>query len=192
MTERRHSVAAALIALPLCLAAAPLPATAAGIVETARNTGQSDQFQIDHFAGALEVSGLADQLQGGGPYTVFAPTNEALADLNPGGETAAGPQATARTPGPQFESADKEQLANILRGYIVEGELPFEELIKQETVTTIDGTELEVDSAKGGILVNGIEVLHSDIQADNGVIHVIGGLLEPGPEQEETGPERQE
>ena len=192
MTERRHSVAAALIALPLCLAAAPLPATAAGIVETARNTGQSDQFQIDDFAGALEVSGLADQLQGGGPYTVFAPTNEALAELDLGGATPAGPQAPAATPGSELESADKEQLANVLGGYLVEGELPFEELIKQEKVTTIDGTELEVDSAKGGILVNGVEVLHSDIRADNGVIHVIGGLLEPGPEEGETGPERQE
>jgi uncharacterized surface protein with fasciclin (FAS1) repeats len=192
MTERRHPIAAALFALPLGLAAAPAPATAAGIVETARTTSQSGQFQIDHFARALEVSGLADRLQGGGPYTVLAPTNEALAELDLGGDTAAGPQATARTPGPQFESADKEQLATILRGYIVEGELPFVELIKRETVTTIDGTELEIDSAKGGILVNGVEVLHSDIRADNGVLHVIGGLLEPGPEQEDTGPERQQ
>lgn len=193
MTERRHPIAAALFVLPLGLsAAAAPPAAAAGIVETARNTGQSGQFQIDDFAEALDRSGLADRLQGGGPYTVLAPTNEALEELDLGGETAAGPQATAKAPGAELEAADKEHLANVLSGYIVEGELPFVELIKQEAVTTIDGTELEVDSAKGGILVNGVEVLHSDVQADNGVIHVIGGLLEPGPEEEETGPERQE
>ncbi len=189
MTERRHSVAAALIALPLCLAAAPLPATAAGIVETARNTGQSDQFEIEDFGTALEASGLADQLKGGGPYTVFAPTDQALAELEPAG---AGPQATAKTPEQQFESADKERLAEVLKAHIVEGELPFEELIKQETVTTIDGTELEVDSAKGGILVNEIEIVESDIAADNGVIHVLGGLLEAGPGEGGTGPERQQ
>jgi uncharacterized surface protein with fasciclin (FAS1) repeats len=190
MTGGRYSIAAALFALPLYLATA-LPAAAADIVGTARDTSRSDQFQIDAFGEALEASGLADELRAGGPYTVFAPTNAAFETLDLGGGPA-GPQATATAPGAQLEAADKERLAEVLSGYIVEGELPFEELIKREKVETIGGTELEVTSAKGGILVNEIEVVDSDIAADNGVIHVIGGLLEAGPGEEGTGPERQQ
>ncbi len=190
MPKRRRSTAAVLFALPLGLAAVavPLPAAAADILETLRNTGQSDQFEIEDFGTALEASGLADQLKGGGPYTVFAPTDQALTELEPAGT---GPQATAKTPEQQFESADKERLADVLKAHIVEGELPFEELIKQEKLETLGGTELQVTSAKGGVLVNDIEVLHSDITADNGVIHVIGGLLTSEGE-DETGPDRQE
>jgi uncharacterized surface protein with fasciclin (FAS1) repeats len=185
MTERRHPIAAALIALPFGLTAA-LPAAAGDIVESARQTAE-EQFQIDGFAAALEASGVAEELREGGPYTVFAPTNPALAQLEPVG---AMPPASDQGEEP-LADADKEHLAEILRAHIVEGELTFEELMGQDTLETLGGTELQVSSAKGGILVNEIEIVHSDIAADNGVIHIIGGILTaPGPEG--TGQERQQ
>jgi uncharacterized surface protein with fasciclin (FAS1) repeats len=76
------------------------------------------------------------------------------------------PQGPAKTPEEQLQSADKDRLSEILKHYIVEGRIPFDQLIEQEQLETLQGAELDVSAAKGGVLVNKIEVLKPDIMAD--------------------------
>ncbi len=166
----RHSVVVG-CALLLCLAA--LPAGAADLVETARSTKESGQFRIDHFAIALEAAGLAPRLSAGS-YTVFAPTNQALRRLDVGKQDPGGP---AMSPEAKLRAADQDRLAEVLKSYIVEGAIPYNELVGRQTLETLGGTTLEVKPTEGGVMVNNIRVAKSDLMADNGVIHVVEGLL---------------
>jgi uncharacterized surface protein with fasciclin (FAS1) repeats len=69
--------------------------------------------------------------------------------------------------------------------------MPFDQLMEQERLETLQGAKLEVSTAKGGVLVNDVEVLKPDIMADNGVIHVIGGLFTTET-ADQTGTEQQQ
>jgi uncharacterized surface protein with fasciclin (FAS1) repeats len=186
MIEVQRFVTAASIAVPLWMITAP--AGAGNVIETMREVSSSGQFEIDAFATAVEAAGVADVLEGAGPYTIFAPTDEAFEMFKLGGLE---PQGAAKTPEEQLQSADKDRLSEILRHYIVEGRMPFDELMEQEQLETLQGAKLEVSAAKGGVLVNDVEVLKPDIMADNGVIHVIGGLLTPET-ADQTGTEQQQ
>jgi uncharacterized surface protein with fasciclin (FAS1) repeats len=186
MITTQRFVRAASVAVPLWMIT--LPAGAHDVIDTMRQVSSSGQFEIDAFLKAIEAAGLAEVLEGAGPHTIFAPTNEAFETLRLGGLEAQGP---AKTPEEQLQSADKEWLSEVLKHYIVEGRMPFDQLVDQEQLETMQGAKLEVSTAKGGVLVNDIEVLKPDIVADNGVIHVIGGLLAPEtPDQ--TGTEQQQ
>jgi uncharacterized surface protein with fasciclin (FAS1) repeats len=164
------------------------PAGAADIIETMREVSSSGQFQIDAFASAVEAAGIADELEGAGPWTIFAPTNEAFQTLR---TEALKPGGPAKTPEEQLQSANKDQLSEIVKQHIVEGRKPFDQLIEQGQLEPLQGAKLEVSQAKGGVLVNDIEILEPDIMADNGVIHVIGGLLVP-EKADQTGTEQQQ
>ena len=186
MIKVQRVVTAASIAVPLWMITSP--AGAGNVIETMQEVSSSGQFEIDAFVTAVEAAGLADVLEGAGPHTVFAPTNEAfqmlrIEGLEPGG--------SAKTPEEQLQSADKDRLSEILKHYIVEGRIPFDRLMEQEQLETLQGAKLEVSSAKGGVLVNDIEVMKPDIMADNGVIHVIGGLFTPQT-ADQTGTEQQQ
>jgi uncharacterized surface protein with fasciclin (FAS1) repeats len=186
MTRHRRVTTAALALGSCCLIS--LPAAAADLVATAEEVSQSGQFEIDSFATALEASGLAETLKGKGPYTVFAPTDAAFETLDLG---APEPGGAAKTPQEQLESADKDRLAAILKQHIVEGEVPLDKLVDREELETLEGSKLDIVSAKDGALVNGIEILESDVAADNGVIHIVGGLLIAKPAGD-TGTEEQQ
>jgi uncharacterized surface protein with fasciclin (FAS1) repeats len=186
MIKAKGCVAAAAVAAPLCMMA--VPAVAADVIETMREVSSSGQFEIDAFVTAIEAAGLSDVLEGTGSHTIFAPTDQAFQTLQLGGLEAGGP---AKTPEEQLRSADRDQLADLLKQYIVEGSIPFDQLADQEQLETLQGATLEVSTAKGGVLVNDIEVLKPDIAADNGVIHVIGGLLTPDA-ADRTGTEQQQ
>jgi Fasciclin domain len=108
-------------------------------------------------------SGSSRRAPGRGPHTIFAPTNGAFQMLKVG---CLEPQGLAKTPEEQLQSADKDRLSEILKHYIVEGRIPFDQLIEQEQLETLQGAELDVSAAKGGVLVNKIEVLKPDIMAD--------------------------
>jgi uncharacterized surface protein with fasciclin (FAS1) repeats len=186
MIKLQRFATPASIATPIWMLVSPVEA--ADVIETMHEVSGSGQFEIDQFAAAVEAAGLASKLEGAGPYTIFAPTNEAfqrfkVGDLEPGGP--------AKTPEEQLQSVDKDQLSGILQLYIVEGKVPMDQLMEQEKLETLQGAQLEVSTAKGGVLVNDIEVLKPDIMADNGVIHVIGGLLAPKAE-DQTGTEQQQ
>jgi uncharacterized surface protein with fasciclin (FAS1) repeats len=186
MIKLQRCATAAAIAVPLWMITSP--AGAGNVIETMQEVSSSGQFEIDAFATAVEAAGLAEVLEGAGPHTIFAPTNEAFQMLEVGGLE---PQGSAKTPEEQLQSADKDRLSELLKHYIVEGRMPFDQLIEQEKLETLQGAKLDVSAAKGGVLVNKIEVLKPDIMADNGVIHVIGGLLTPATAGQ-TGTEQQQ
>lgn len=186
MIKLQRFATAASVALPLWMISAP--AGAGTLVETMQDVSRSGQFEIDAFATALEAAGLAEELRGSGQHTIFAPTNDAFQTLAIEGLE---PQGEAKTPEEQLQSADKDRLSATLKQYIVEGRMSFDQLLQQEELESLQGTKLDVTGAKGGVLVNSIEVLKPDITADDGVIHVIGGLLTPeGGDQ--TGSETQQ
>ena len=101
------------------------------------------------------------------------------------------PGGPAKTPEERLQSADKEQLSEMLKHYIVEGMMTSDQLMEQEVLETLQGAKLEVSAAKGGVLVNEIEVLKPDIVAENSVIHVIGGVFAPET-ADQTGTEQQQ
>lgn len=115
---------------------------------------------------AVEEAGLVETLSGEGPYTVFAPTNEAFEAL---------PEGTL-----DDLLADPEgALTDVLTYHVVEGEV-FSSDLTTGPVATVNGAELDVVVEDDGtVTVNGIDVVMADIEASNGVVHVIGGVLVP-------------
>ena len=140
------------------LALAAVSVHAKDIVDTAAAAGQ-----FNTLATALKKAGLVDTLKGKGPFTVFAPTDEAFAQL----------------PKEQLDAllADPKMLTAVLTYHVVPGKLMAKD-VKAGDVTTVQGASLTVRTA-GGVTVNDARVLKTDIVADNGVIHVIDRVVLP-------------
>lgn len=137
-------------------------AEAGTIVEVATEAGD-----FTTLLAAAQAAGLVDTLNGEGPLTVFAPTDAAfeaaLADL---GLTA------------DELLADTETLTGILTYHVVEGEVLSTDLTDGMTAATVNGAELTVDLSDG-VMINSATVVTADIQASNGVIHIIDAVLLP-------------
>ena len=135
----------------------------ANIVETAVAAGQ-----FKTLAAALEAAGLIDALTGEGPFTVFAPTDEAFAKL---------PAGTVET---LLKPENKEKLKSILLYHVVSGNVTAKQVMKLNgrMVKTLEGGSIKVSTMQG-VKVNGVSVTKTDIQASNGVIHVIDSVLLP-------------
>lgn len=114
---------------------------------------------------AAQAAGLDGELAGGGPYTVFAPTDEAFAAL-PEGELDA-------------LLADPEALANVLSYHLVPGVVPSSALTESLMAESVLGELLDIQVSADGITVNGAKVTQADVEAYNGVIHVIDAVLLP-------------
>jgi len=116
---------------------------------------------------AVKAAGLAETLQGPGPFTVFAPTDAAFAKL-PAGTVEALLQ-------------DKEKLASILTYHVVAGKVLAGDIVKANGATpkTVNGLPLDVVVRGGKVYVNGVNVVTADVQASNGVIHIIDAVLLP-------------
>lgn len=125
----------------------------------------ADQPSFRTFGDALKASGLLERLHGSGPYTVFAPSEEAF-------KAAAGTDWDALR-------ADKKRLADALSHFIVPGKLVVSE-VKPGEVATLRGDAVRLTSDNGIVSVDGAKVTQSDILADNGVIHEIDRLVLPG------------
>ena len=120
---------------------------------------------------ALDSTGLVSALSQDGPFTVFAPTNGAF-DALPDGALA-----------DLIGADDKSQLESILLYHVVEGQILSGDLEEgTQTVTTLQGAELEVEVSDEGVMVGEAQVVEADVEAANGVIHVIDGVLMP-PEE---------
>ena len=130
------------------------------IVETAVATGQ-----FTTLAKALEVAGLVESLTGAGPFTVFAPTDEAFAKI---------PAETLNA-----VLADKEKLASILKYHVVSGKVMAADVMKMASATTLEGSNVHVKAEDGKVWINDAEVTKADIECSNGVIHVIDTVLMP-------------
>lgn len=113
---------------------------------------------------AVQAAGLVETLSGEGPFTVFAPTDEAFAQI---------PQDTL-----QAVLANKEQLTAILTYHVVPGKLMAADVVRSNQLQTVQGQSITV-STDGGVKVDDANVVQTDIEADNGVIHVIDKVIMP-------------
>jgi len=135
----------------------------ADIVDTAVSAGQ-----FKTLAAALEAAGLIDALKGAGPFTVFAPTDEAFAKL---------PAGTLES---LLRPENKEKLKSILLYHVVSGNVPASAVVKLNGrfVKTLQGSSVKVRT-KHGVRVGNARVVQTDVMASNGVIHVIDTVLIP-------------
>ena len=140
------------------LSVAAMSVQAKDIVDTAVGAGS-----FKTLAAALTAAGLIDTLKGPGPFTVFAPTDDAFAKI----------------PKAQLDAllADKAKLTAVLTYHVVSGKVMAKD-VKAGKVKTVQGSELTVATA-GGVMVDGAKVTATDIVADNGVIHVIDSVVLP-------------
>lgn len=136
------------------------PAPTMNIVET---TKAATNFTT--FAKAIEAAGLTDTLKNAGPYTIFAPTDEAFAKL----------------PAGTLDSlmANKEELKKVLLHHVVTGKLTSKEIAAVQSAPTMDGSALKVTAAGDKITIENAKVVQPDIAASNGVIHGIDTVLIP-------------
>ncbi len=142
---------------------ASVNANAADIVDTAVKAGQ-----FNTLAAALTAGDLVVVLKGPGPFTVFAPTDEAFKKLPPG------------TVENLLKPENKAQLVKILTYHVVPGKVMSSALAGKKTdAKTVQGEMVMVDATMGGVTVNGAKVVTADVAADNGVIHVIDTVLIP-------------
>ena len=137
----------------------PAPAGTQDIVSIASGSDDFETLVI-----AVKAAGLADTLAKNGPYTVFAPTDEAFAKI-PVEKLAA-------------LLADKEALTEVLTYHVVPGTVSSSAATKLESAKTVQGGSLSID-ASDGVKINGANVVKADIEASNGIIHVIDSVILP-------------
>ncbi len=131
----------------------------ADIIDTAVKAGS-----FNTLAAALKAANLVDTLKGAGPFTVFAPTDEAFAKL----------------PAGTVDSLLKDipKLTKILTYHVVSGKVMAADVVKLKSAKTVEGSEVKID-ASNGVKINSSTVVTPDVAADNGVIHVIDTVLMP-------------
>ena len=157
------SLTAIVMAIPANARVARHSVESNDVIETAVAAGQ-----FKTLAAALEAAGLIEALKGNGPFTVFAPTDEAFAKL-PGG--------TVET---LLKPENKEKLKAVLLYHVVPGNVTAEQVTKLNgrSVKTLQGSSLKVKTSHG-VQVDNAKVTQTDIKASNGVIHVIDTVLMP-------------
>ena len=132
------------------------------IVDTAVSAGQ-----FKTLVAAVKAAGLVDTLKGKGPFTVFAPTDEAFAKL---------PKGTVED---LLKPENKEKLVSILTYHVIPGSVMSKSIAgKKAMVKTVQGSDVSVDAMKG-VMVDNAKVVKADIETSNGVIHVIDTVIIP-------------
>ena len=152
---RSFVAGAALIAA----SSAAVAAQEADIIDTAKSAGSFNTLVT-----AIEAAGLTETLKGKGPFTVFAPTDEAFAKLPAGTVDAL--------------LKDKQKLTKILTYHVVPGQVMAKD-VKPGKVTTVEGSKLNITRGSGGVKVDKANVVATDVVATNGVIHVIDTVVIP-------------
>ena len=130
------------------------------IVDTAVAAGS-----FTTLATALEAAGLVETLKGDGPFTVFAPTDDAFAKL---------PEGTV-----EALLADPEKLGAILTYHVVSGQVDASQVVTMTAAETVNGESLAISVKDGLVQVGDASVVQADVMASNGVIHVIDSVLLP-------------
>ncbi|MGR3466264.1 MAG: fasciclin domain-containing protein [Shimia sp.] len=131
------------------------------LIETAQDAGQ-----FSTLLAAAEAAGLVETLTGEGPFTVFAPTDEAFAAL---------PEGTVED---LLLPENQEQLVSILTYHVIPGEVMSSDLSDDMTAATVNGQDIMID-LDNGVMVEEATVVTADIEASNGIIHVIDQVLMP-------------
>lgn len=126
-----------------------------------------DRFET--LAAALNAAGLVDTLKGEGPFTVFAPTDDAFAKLSPG------------TIDELLKPENKDTLVNILTYHVIADKVLAEDAIKLDgkEVDMVNGDKARIEVRDGSVYIDGAKVILTDIMAKNGVIHVIDTVIMP-------------
>ena len=138
-------------------------ATAGNLVETAVDAGQ-----FKTLVAAVKAGGLGDALSGPGPFTLFAPTDEAFSKL---------PDGTVED---LLKPENKDRLVAILTYHVIPGKVMAGDVAgKKLNVATLQGGPVTVDAMYGGVMINDATVVAADIEASNGVIHVIDRVILP-------------
>jgi len=153
---------ASILMLSVSLFAADKPMTKADIVDTAVAAGQ-----FNTLAKALQAAGLVDTLKGKGPFTVFAPTDDAFAKL---------PAGTVED---LLKPENKEKLVSILTYHVVPGAVSSKKVAGMTSAKTVNGKSVKISAEGGTVKIDNATVTKADIKASNGVIHVIDSVLMP-------------
>ena len=132
------------------------------IVDTAVSAGS-----FKTLAAALGAAGLVETLKGEGPFTVFAPTDEAFTKL-PAGTVAS-----------LLEPSNKQKLIDILTYHVVAGNVKAADVVKLSSANTLNGQSITVETKDGKVFIDHSTVIKADIETTNGTIHVIDIVLMP-------------
>lgn len=139
-----------------------LPPEKADIVDTAVSAGK-----FSTLVAAVKAAGLVETLKGEGPFTVFAPTDEAFAKI---------PAATIQD---LLKPENKAKLASILTYHVVSGRVTAADVVKLTSAKTVNGQTVTIKVADGKVMVDGANVIKTDIECKNGVVHVIDSVIMP-------------
>lgn len=120
---------------------------------------------------AVKAAGLVDTLKGKGPFTVFAPTDEAFAKL---------PKGTVAS---LLKPENKQKLIDILTYHVVSGKVKAKKAAKLDSAKTVNGSEITIKPSGKTLLINKSKVIKADIKVSNGIIHVIDAVLLPTPKK---------
>jgi uncharacterized surface protein with fasciclin (FAS1) repeats len=134
----------------------------ADIVELA-----ASQDMLSTLVAAVKAAGLVATLKGDGPFTVFAPTNEAFAKL---------PKGTVED---LLKPENKAKLAKILSYHVISGKVMSKDLKNGQMAKTVEGSEVKVTMMNGKVMINNANVIKADVMADNGVVHIIDTVIMP-------------
>ncbi|WP_416900335.1 MAG: fasciclin domain-containing protein [Minwuia sp.] len=138
-------------------------ASAKDIVDTAVSAGS-----FNTLVAAVQAAGLVDTLKGDGPFTVFAPTDEAFSKL---------PEGTVEN---LLKPENKDQLVAVLTYHVLPGKVMSGDIAgKTASPTTVQGSAVAIDATGAAVTVDDATVVQADIGADNGVIHVIDTVILP-------------
>ena len=156
------SIAAGAVVVALSLSSAIADSKKVDVVQTAVEAGS-----FKTLVSAVKAAGLVETLQGSGPFTVFAPTDEAFAKL---------PAGTVEN---LLKPENKSKLVAVLTYHVIPGKVMSNDIAgKKTTVKSVEGSEIKVD-ATSGVKVDNAKVVKPDIEASNGVIHVIDTVIMP-------------
>jgi uncharacterized surface protein with fasciclin (FAS1) repeats len=134
----------------------------ADIVDTAVSAGQ-----FNTLVAAVKAAGLVDTLKGDGPFTVFAPTDEAFAKP---------PEGTVET---LLKPENKDKLIAVLTYHVVSGKVMAADVVKLSEAKTVQGQNVSIEVADAKVKIDGANVVKTDIKTSNGVIHVIDSVILP-------------
>ena len=153
---------ATLMALALSAWAGPVQAQDEDIVDVAIGAGT-----FNTLVAAVQAADLVDALKGEGPFTVFAPTDEAFAAL---------PAGTVES---LLLPENKELLTSILLYHVVSGSVLAADVVGLDSATTLNGAAIDISVSDSGVMINNANVIQADVAASNGVIHIVDAVLLP-------------
>jgi uncharacterized surface protein with fasciclin (FAS1) repeats len=157
-----RQIAVGIVAAFMIASGAQAQSATKDIVDTAAAAGS-----FSTLAKALQAADLVDTLKGEGPFTVFAPTDDAFAKL---------PQGTLED---LLKPAHKAKLRRILSYHVVPGRVMVTDVLKMNSAKAVSGDTIDINASGGSVRVDEARVIKTDITASNGVIHVIDSVILP-------------